>query len=1070
MRFGVLGPLELQGEHGPVVVGARQRQVLLAVLLCQANWPVAIDALVEAVWGQAPPRTARKNLQVHMYHLRRLLGDETRIRRTPNGYLLRVAPGELDAAQFEELAEQGGRMLDAGDAHTAAALLRRSLGLWRGQAFDGLDTVGVLAEESRCLAERRLAVVERRVDADLATGRHVGLVAELRGLVAEHPLRERFRAQLMLALYRAGRQADALEVYRDTRAALIGELGVEPGPELRRLQQSILRADPALEPLPAAGPAPQASSAGVPAQLPQDVAAFTGRIADLAQLDALLPGDQPEQATAVVISAIGGTPGVGKTALAVHWAHRIRGWFPDGQLYINLRGYASTPPLRPIEALAQFLRALGIPAQRVPVELEEAAGMYRSLLAGRRLLVLLDDANSAEQVRPLLPGGPGCLVLVTSRDRLDGLVARDGAHGITLGVLTPADAVTLLGRIVGQSRVAAEPHAAAALAEVCACLPLALRIAAASLAGRPRQTIAGYLAELRAGDRLASLAVYGDEQTGVAGAFDMSYGPLAPDSQRLFRLLGLLPGADVTVDAAGTLAAQEDSEQACAAATRRLLGWYLETANVAVRRLYPHLLRLPVSPAENNRPPAAWFEGPTDALAWLEAERANLVAAIRHAADHGPRPLAWLLADTLHGYLLQRRYGADWLAVAHAAVTAARAEGDLRGQAAAQLSLSDAYHCLGSYPQSIERYSAALALGREPGWVEAQASTLGNLGFVYQDMGELEQAAECHLKALTLNRQADRQEAQGANLCNLGLVAWELGRLEEAADHYSRALAVARAVGTRIGEATILGHLGQVHHDLGQPDCAAEQLAGALRLNRELGGRYGEANNLNTLAMLHRDAGELAQARELAQAAVALARETGDRSVEANTLNTLATIHLRLADPQGASERHQQALRLARDIGTRRAETDALIGLAAVHQHLGHHDQAIGCAQQALTIARQAGFRVLEGHARMALASVCLAQGHHDQAIGHARWALDLHCRTGHRLGHARALLLLGEAVGRTKGTDAALPYWQDALALFSAIGVPEADQVSSLLERAGAPGHTTPSGSTPRTCGARKS
>ena len=559
MEFGVLGPLQVRSDGRPVQVGAPMQRTLLAALLLHANQVVAAEQLIDHLWDQAPPPSARSTLQNYILRLRRLLPERPEraagqllVTRVP-GYLLQLRPGELDLDRFQRLVADARASTTQGQTERAASLLRDALALWRGPPLCDVASETLRRLHLPRLEDQRLGALEARSDAELGLGLHAELTGELHGLVDEQPLRERFRAQLMLALYRCGRQAEALEVYRSTWRLLSDELGIQPGPELRRLEHAILREDPSLDlPATAAPGHPPAAAISPPHQLPPAITDFTGRRQHLDELDRLLePG---VDATAVVISAIAGTAGVGKTALAIHWAHRVRDRFGDGQLYVGLRGYAPTPPMRSLDALAGFLHALGVPAEQVPLDLEEAAGLYRTLLADKRILVVLDNARSADQVRPLLPGSPRCLILVTSRDRLGGLVARDGARRLTLDVLPPEEAVGLLTRLLGAERVAAEPQAAEELAEVCGLLPLALRIAAANLADQPGQSIAGYLARLRQGDRLAELSVDDDPQAAVRTAFDCSYAALEPAAQRLFRLLGLVPGPEFTPPAAAALA------------------------------------------------------------------------------------------------------------------------------------------------------------------------------------------------------------------------------------------------------------------------------------------------------------------------------------------------------------------------------------------------------------------------------------------------------------------------------------------------------------------------------------
>ncbi len=755
-------------------------------------------------------------------------------------------------------------------------------------------------------------------------------------------------------------------------------------------------------------PQPAAATEPAPRQLPADVAGFTGRAADLERLDALLAGDG--SATAVVISAIAGTAGVGKTALAVHWAHRVADRFPDGQLYLDLQGFAPSQPVDPTQALGRLLNGLGVPSDQVPVEQEAAAALYRSLLARGRLLLVLDNAREAAQVRPLLPGSPGCLVVVTSRDRLTGLVATDGARRLTLDVLVPAEAVALLGRVLGAERVAAEPEAAAELAEVCAFLPLALRIAAADLIGQPGRPIADYAGALRGEDRLAALEVDGDPRAAVRAAFDRSYATLAGDARRLFRQLGIAPGPEVTVPAAAALAAttperaarllarlanghllearargrfgfhdllrryalqragDDDPRPEREAAIERLLVWYLHGADAAARLLYPKTFRLPLPPAPDGLPPVG-FDRYADALAWMEAERANLVAAVGHAAEHGPEPLAWLLADTMRGYFLLRRHMVDWLAVARAGLAAATRAQDRRAQATARFSLGLAHWSLGRHPRAVEHYGQALELFRETGWLQGQAACLGNLGNVHGEVGEPARAAEYFAQALELDRRAGRQDRQAVALGSLGMLSRELGALAQAEEHETQALALHRQAGNRTGEAYTLGNLGEIEHDLGRHRDALRHLTQALSLFREIGNRSGEANALYGLAAVHRDAGDQRKALELARDAVALASEISERRAHVEALNTLGGVRLRLGDCQEAIGHHRQAFELASQAGTRYPQTGALLGLASAYLQQGRDDQAVEHAQQALTLASRAGYRILEGQADAVLAS-----------------------------------------------------------------------------------------------------
>jgi tetratricopeptide (TPR) repeat protein/DNA-binding XRE family transcriptional regulator len=867
------------------------------------------------------------------------------------------------------------------------------------------------------------------------------------------------------------------------------------GPARAKFHATARRSHSDPRPAPPAGPAGSLAAVVAPAQLPADVAGFAGRGRQLAALDALLAdfdhGEGQGRAGAVVISAIAGTAGVGKTALAVHWAHRVRARFGDGQLYVNLHGWAQGLPLSPLQALARLLGALGVAPEAVPVDVDQAAGLYRSLLADRRVLVVLDNARDAEQVRPLVPGGPGCLVVVTSRSQLGGLVASHGARRLNLEVLTRDEAVSLLVGMLGADRVGAEPAAAAALAEVCGLLPLALRIVGARLAAHPGQSIAGWVARLRRGDRLAELAVDGDPQAAVRAAFDCSYTTLAADVRRLFRLLGLVPGPEFTVEVGAALAGvavgrarwplelladahlvephasgrfglhdllrlyarqrteQEDSEPQRQQARNRLFGWYLHTADAAAGLLYPQMLRLPVPPAGAG-PPAAGLKDRAGALAWLESERPSLIAAVQHAAVYGPRPVAWLLGDAMRGYFWEHRHMVEWLAVAHAALGAADAEGDPQAQAAAHRDLGMRYQCQGDITRATRHYSSALGLARRAGWVDGEAATLGTLGLLHTELGRLQQAADYHIQALDLYRQTGHAPGQATALGNLGDMARRMGRPEQAIDHSAKALALFRDIGAQGGQAMSLSNLGEAYRDLGRLNDAERHLNESLALARELGNRCCEVYDLSALASVHRDAGRLTPALELAEAAVTLAREIGDPAVEADALNTLGSVLLCLDRCEQAAERHRQALDLACQTNTRYPQTEALLGLAATWRRQGRHSQAIQHAEQARGLACGGRFRVLEGRMHAILATVHLDLDNCDEAAHHARQAVAVFGAAGHRLYHARALGTLGQALHRAGDAAAARLRWQEALVLLSDLsdaGAADAGQVRTLLD-----------------------
>ncbi|GAB3407719.1 AfsR/SARP family transcriptional regulator [Flindersiella endophytica] len=1101
MRFHVLGPLEVWHDDQQLAVGGPQQRALLAVLLLYANHVTSSDQLIAYLWAEQPPPTARGLLQGCVAGLRRALrhDEEQRLLTRAPGYLLDVRPGELDLDRFadaertaRQLAARGGRP----DLERAATLLTEGLSLWHGPALADVALEACRAEATH-LEERRIAAVEDLADVELRLGRNAKLVSELPLHIESYPLRERLWAQLMLALYGADRQAEALEAYRRLRETLIEQAGVEPGATVRQLQHDILAGADALDtylgarrakPLDvSSGPERPPLPAG-PAQLPAAPSAFTGRARQLKRLDELLSGSRDT----VRIAIITGTAGVGKTALAVHWAHQARERFGDGQLYVDLRGYAPAVALSPIEALSGLLQALGLQAKEIPAELDAAAGLYRTLLNDKRVLVVLDNAHSVDQVRPLLPGSPDCLVVVTSRYRLGGLVARDGGRPVVLDALDPDEAATLLGSILGPERVAAEPEATAGLAEVCARLPLALRIAAANLAFRPEQKVADQVAELTGGDRLGGLAVAGDERSAVRAAFDLSYGALDAGTQRLFRLVGLAPGPDVTASSLGTLAGvpagsassgldqladahligqwapgryafhdllrlyaaerclADEPDGVRADALSRLVEAYLHTADTAARLLFPEKLRLPLP--ERDRAELARFETPADALAWLDAERANLRAIVQHTSEHGPRQTAWLLANTLQGYFHSRMHVLDWLAVGEAALAAAETESNPGGQAAGLLSLGDREERLGNYSTAASHYGEALEHARQAGWLEAQASALGGLAILYRRTGRAQEAAGLYAEALELDRRSRWVPGLASRLVGLGNHYAEQGRLEQAVKYYVQALEAVKQTGSLSGEAVILGNYGECCLVLGRYDEALDHFTRALALNREIGHRGKEADTLRELAAVHCDTGNHREAQELARAAVTLAQEIGDRRYEADALNTLGTVLHSVGQFDSAIGFHLQALAIARETGARQHEVTALVGLAHSYQHRGESIRALECADQARELAGRLGHRLLEGPALTAGAMIRLVQGDLDGAVAAAEAALFVHQETGHRLGLARTYLVLGRALYARGETAAAVARWEQARDGFVALGLPESSHVETLL-RAEPPG-----------------
>jgi DNA-binding SARP family transcriptional activator/Tfp pilus assembly protein PilF len=1004
VRFALLGTLMLaDGAGDPVAVpGARQR-ALLASLLLSANVPVSCDALAEAVWDGSPPPGAPATLRSHVRRLRVALGPGAggRITACDPGYLISVQEPELDVLRFEAACAGAGAARRAARWQEASAAAARAVGLWRGTPLLDVPSQVLRDRFVPRLEQLRVQALEDRAEADLRLGGQDRLIPELRELAARYPVRERFCGQLMEALARAGRRAEALEVYRRARRVLVDELGIEPGPHLQLLHQQILDGDPALAAppaghagrpqVPAALTDPAGSPAGVPRELPGMAAHFTGREGELAVLAGLLGRGGEQTPGTVVISAIGGTAGVGKTALAVHWAHQVADRFPDGQLYVNLRGYDPGQPVSATDALAGFLRALGVPGPDIPPEPDERAARYRSLLAGRRMLVVLDNAGSVEQVRLLLPGTPACVTVVTSRDSLAGLVARDGGVRLDLDLLPAADAVRLLRALIGQ-RADADPGAAEALAAQCCRLPLALRVAAELAAARPAIPLAGLVGELADQQRrLDLLDAGGDSRTAVRTVFSWSCRHLDPAAARMFRLLGLHPGLDLDRYAAAALtgatvkqaervlgaltrahltqltgpgrysmhdllrayardlAAGSDTEDEQQEALTRLFDHYLHTAAVAMDTLFPgeRHRRPRIFPPATPAPPVT---GSAVALAWLDAERATLVAVAVHTASRGWPGHATRLAATLFRYLDSGGHYPEAITIHSQARLAARHMGDPAAEAEALTSLGVLDLRQGCHPQAAAHLQQGLALFRETGNRSGEVRALGNLGILNLQLGRYGQATGHLQQALALFREIGDQSGEARALASLSRIDFQQGRYEQATGHIHRTLALFREAGDRTGEAHALSSLGEV--DLRRGNCrqATGHLQQALALFRETGSRSGEARALTALGDAGLRQGRYEQAADYQRQSLAVCSDIGDRSGEVTALNGLGDVFLATGRSSDARIRYAAALSVTTQSGEKYEQARAHNGLAQAYHAAGDPGQARRHWQEALTL------------------------------------------------------------------------------------------------------------------------
>lgn len=991
MEYGILGPVEVRADGQPVALGGPKPRALLALLLLNADRVVTTFQILEALWGGHPPASGATRVHGVVSELRTVLvragAHPSPIGTRPRGYLLTLGDGWLDLDLFQRRLAEAEAAAGQGNPAAAAAAYRAGLGVWRGPALHGVAAPFADVEAAR-LEERRLVAVEELAEVELALGRHVGLVSDLTALVARYPLRERLRERLMLALYRSGRQAEALEVYRQGHRLLVDELGLEPGPDLRRLERAILAGDQEL--LVKASLPPDASGRHVPAQLPPDIADFTGRQEQVARLRAALDPARPR--TAVALAVVSGKPGVGKTALAVHVAHRLRGDFADGQLHVDLGG-AEHRPVAPTDVLGRFLRALGVEGTAVPATLEERRDLYRSRLADRRVLVVLDNAADEAQVRPLLPGSPSCAVLVTSRARLSAL---DGACQLDLDVLGADHATALLARIASPERVAAEPEPAQDILRLCGRLPLAVRVAGARLAARPYWRLAD-LAELLADERhrLDELAISDLEvRTGLA----LSYQGLDADARRLFRRLGLLaapsvaawvaaavldwPGSRaerplgdlvdahllevVGTDVVGQVryrfhdlvrlyarerAAAEEAEAERRSALARALGAWLALAETADRALvlgggstvHGQARRWRCKPGLS----AQLVSRPT---AWFETEWSNLLPGVRQACQAGLTELAWELTVSSANFCQLAAYEDEWRASYQLADAAARAAGDARGRAALLVAFGWTLSERTPPAELQEVFVRARAmferLGDRHGTIEAllgEGSCLRLRGRLAPGQARLERARDLAAEAGTLDQEA-------AALVNLGLVDRELRHLDQALARLERVLPTWQERGARRWEALTVRAVGLVLRDRGDLPAANACLEHSLTLAGELGDRAHELHILVELSELRCRLGELDAARAGLDLALRRARDLGLVYDQARALHALGGLQAATGDLDDAARCLTESVRLWRLVGIPRGLAGALDRLAAVHAQAGRIVPATEAWQEAFRL------------------------------------------------------------------------------------------------------------------------
>ncbi|WP_411084008.1 BTAD domain-containing putative transcriptional regulator [Streptomyces sp. cmx-18-6] len=993
LNFKVLGPLEVTSGDEQVPVGGPRHRTILVVLLLSPGRIVAADSLIEAVWGDRPPATARTQVSICIAALRKTFKSagfpgEVIVTAHP-GYLLQVGMHRLDSEEFSGLVSAAELAVRENRLTEAARCYADALDLWRGRPLAGV-TGRLVEDEARRLEELRLDTYENATAVHLRLGDHQKILPDLAAMVREHPLRERARHQLITAQYQAGRRAEALETFRDGRRWLIDELGLEPGPALSKLHDAILQDEPSLtarEPGGAEGEGPPPKPVGDPLELPPVIQGLAGRKQELAQLDEML--DLGAGAHGPATGLITGVGGVGKTCLAVQWAHSVSDRFPDGQLFADLRGYDEhLEPTTAGEILGRFLRSLSVPIGQIPAEPEERAALYRSLLADRRVLVVLDNVRTYAQVRPLLPSSDGCCVLVTSREQLSEMLAWPPGAWVRLGRLSPYEAVELLGKIVGEDRVCADPVSAARLVELCDLLPLALRIAGARLASKPHWTVAHLVRRLS--DERQRLDELSSGESQVRASFALTYRGLSAATALLYRRLGLLDAPDFGAWVAAALldtdpltgerlieqlvdaqfldvigldgtghpryrfqnllrlfarerAEAEESAEDRGAAQERAFRAYLSLAEQAHRRAYGGDFSIIHGSAPRHPLPDELCAGLLSApLDWLETERLSLTAVVDQAATLGLDELAWDLTMSAVVLFETRNYLDDWRECSERALAATRAAGNDRGQAAM-------LHNLGALEMRLRNFSQAYGL-----------------------FGE----------ALVLHERAGEEHGRALVLRNMAMIDEMRGELDTAMDRSTLALATFRAVGDLSSEAHVLNNMAQIELDRGRTDAAQRLSLESLQVSRAIG-------------------------------------EGGSRSL-ALGLHRLARVYLAQSEYGSAEAAFLRMIRIVRDKADMLGLAHGLLGLGEARLGARSWGQARATLTHALKIAGLVDSALVEGKIKLALGEACRKCGEYAAARRHFTEARDAFVRIDmeewtERAGRALSGVGVAEA-GETPG------------------------------------------------------
>jgi DNA-binding SARP family transcriptional activator/tetratricopeptide (TPR) repeat protein len=1039
VEFRLLGPVELWADDRRCELGTAKERLVLAILLLNPGQLVTTEALIDHVWDTGPPAKPRPSLYSYVTRLRDRLaqtGGEVELPSRSGGYVLEVDETTIDVHRFQLLRTQARAIAQSGDDEHAIELYREASKLWRGEPLADLSGEWVLRTR-RFIEDQLLAATFERVDLELQRGGHSDLVGELSTLAARYPYEEQLIERLMRVLYGCGRQAEALQVYRRTRARLLDEIGTEPDPRLRKLHERIVQGDRSLLYVQATR-----LDEGPPNTLPRDIQ-LTGRETDLRRLLEGLPHQSPPRKPAgpvVNVITIDGMPGVGKTAVAVHLAHELAQYYPDAQLFLDLHAHdKGMEPVDPATALGTLLRSLGVPHGRIPQTLDDRTALWRAQLARSRALVVLDDAAESDQVLPLLPGSPGCLTIVTSRRRLVGL---DDVRSHSLDILPHRDAAALFTNIVGPGRPMNDKDLAAVV-QRCGRLPLGISIAGSRLRHHSAWTLADLLARLEHDNRRLDELRAADRA--VATVFEISYRELSARQSAAFRLLGLHPGPTFTAHAAASLiraeaaetesilddlherhllnelergrfsfhdllqdyalrlAVLETSDQERRDAIRRILDFYVAGADRADRLLYPQRRRLNIA---EMHPAPSLPDLTTKPLAqrWLTTEFDNLLSVASYAGQHGWPTHVAHFALVLAAHLESRGYWTEAAAL-HLRASAAWAEiGDQAGMARALADLSLVQFRSGQYD------------------------------------GALEQAEE----ALGIHRSMADQAGEAEMLDHIGVIRWHQSRFTEALANCRAALRIWQSLNDRPGIARGLDHAAIYLEYLGRYREASSNRQRALIIYAQVGDLHGQQMALNNMGDLQLRLGDVESALDYYRRAAAATSEMG-RQHEAIWMGNMASINKHTKRFDDALEGYRDALRIHQELGDPRGQIETLIGIGETFQCLGKYSEALIHYEKARSISRDISERYEETKALRCIGSALLSFGRYPAALDHFKQALDLANQIGELFEKAKALEGIGSARFYLNDQTHAR-FWKQAYSLYKRLGTKEASVVQSYL------------------------